>query len=709
MQVSLRKLLAKQELITLLQSLGQPMGAVAIEDSKGQCLLCWDPGTQSRESLTDSSADPSSYIPAVCWERHPIVVEEVTIGYVRGTSSATSLVSLLVFLVRQEAEKRRLANELLEKYQEIDLFYDISTKLTASLDFQEIAQLVLREVYDLVSATSAVILLRQGNADYMQLLAHVGNELGLPPMVPLAEGLIGTIVQAKKEEIVNQVASDPRPFEGCSTIQNLICVPLITKDHVMGAIVVATTTSTPYTAEDLKQLSIFASQTAVALEKALLHQQTRTAAAEAQAQAQQLHAALIDLQHAQAQLIQSEKMSSLGQLVAGVAHEINNPVNFIYGNLTHASEYAQDLLNLLMHYQRVLPHAPVEIQEEIEAIDLEFLMEDLPRLLTSMRVGADRILEIVRSLRNFSRLDEAEVKAVDIHEGIDSTLMILHNRTKPHGGHPGIQIVKHYGELPEVECYPGQLNQVFMNVLVNAIDALEEAFLTRQDSLSATSQPPALPTITIRTEVAMHSDTTPLPQASGLNLPDANSLDAQPPAQVTEKSTSSVIIRIADNGPGMTDEVKQRLFDPFFTTKEIGKGTGLGMAISHQIIVERHGGILKCRSQLGKGAEFWIQIPVKAVSSTNKPLADYRSPSAPLPHTATINTSMVGLMSKTDPEGYMTAQPTGLRSQELLSRHVDLIKRLTHQDVAPGLTSSNLYHLFRSHPILLKLYTTLLS
>ncbi len=687
MQVNLKKLLAKQELVAILQRIGGGMATyVVIEDADGLPLLSIGDGMVQSE-----------------YHRYPIALDDVTIGWVRGEPLSAELAPLLAYLVKQDAEKRGLATELLEKYQEIDLFYDISTKLTASLDFREIAQLVLQEVYNLVNATSGVILLRRENTDSLELLSQVGDDLGLPTVLNLGQGMIGGIVQAGREEIVNQIMMDPRQFEGDPAMQNLICVPLITKEQVMGAIVIASSTSTPYTAGDLKQLSIFASQTAVAIEKALLHQQTRAAAAEAQAQAQQLHAALVDLQHAQAQLIQSEKMSSLGQLVAGVAHEINNPVNFIYGNLSHASEYAQDLLSLLMHYQQVLPHATPEIQREVDAIDLEFLMEDLPRLLASMRVGADRILEIVKSLRNFSRLDEAEMKAVNIHEGIDSTLMILHSRTKPHGNYVGIQIIKHYSDLPVVECYPGQLNQVFMNILVNAIDALEESVILRSSSADGGDQGGEMPTITISTEL-MNSQ----PYGVGDSGQGAKN-DGQLP--------DWVVIRIADNGPGMTDEVKQRLFDPFFTTKEIGKGTGLGMAISHQIIVERHGGILKCRSQPGEGAEFWIQIPIKAVSLNNRLPMERRSP-APAPAPIQVAQSVVSssavpiadLATVTDADGYIHAEPVDLPSQELLSRHADLIKRLTHPTSSkPALTPEHLYRLFQSHPILLKIYTTLLT
>ncbi len=288
----------------------------------------------------------------------------------------------------------------------------------------------------------------------------------------------------------------------------------------------------------------------------------------------QLQQTLQELQHAQVQLIQTEKMSSLGQLVAGVAHEINNPVNFIYGNLMHLREYSHQLLSLINLYQQQNFNYNPEITSVINKIDLEFLMDDMPKVLSSMAVGTDRIREIVLTLRNFSRLDEAEIKPVDIHEGIDSTLLILQYRLKGKDKQQEIAIIKDYGDLPLVECYAGGLNQVFMNILSNAIDALYE---WEAECLKG--------------EVKKH----------------LNSIIVH--TQV--KNKECVIISIKDNGPGITDEVKTRLFDPFFTTKPVGKGTGLGLSISYQIIVDKHKGKIKCISVPDKGTEFVIEIPIK--------------------------------------------------------------------------------------------------
>ena len=309
-------------------------------------------------------------------------------------------------------------------------------------------------------------------------------------------------------------------------------------------------------------------------------------------QTRQLEQTLIELRQAQLQLVQSEKMSSLGQLVAGVAHEINNPVNFIYGNLTYATEYVQQLLQLLEVYQHQYPHLTPGMASALEQIDLEFVAVDLPKALASMRVGAERIRDIIKSLRSFSRLDEAEIKSVDIHEGIDSTLLILQSRLKANGNNSGIVVVKNYGQLPQVECYAGQLNQVFMNILTNAIDAIEEARNRR-----AASKGQANEALAAQIAACLASTITIHTQSSAAGW---------------------VTIRISDNGLGMPEAVRKQLFDPFFTTKAVGQGTGLGLSISHQIIVEKHHGTLECYSTLGKGTEFIITIPISLSAKAGK-------------------------------------------------------------------------------------------
>ncbi|NEO87291.1 MAG: PAS domain-containing protein [Spirulina sp. SIO3F2] len=315
--------------------------------------------------------------------------------------------------------------------------------------------------------------------------------------------------------------------------------------------------------EEVEFLEGIVAQVAIAINQADLLAQSQT-------RAQELEALLVKFQYTQTQLVQSEKMSSLGQMVAGVAHEINNPVGFIHGNLTHAHQYMEDLLGLCVLYQQHYPNPHPQIRDEIEAIDLEFLKADLPHLFQSMKVGTNRIGAIVKSLRTFSRLDEAALKDIDLHEGIDSTLMILQTRLRAQDWRPEIKVIKDYGDLPRVQCYAGQLNQVFMNILSNAIDALEE----RDRACTNTQRQANQSQICIQ----------------------------------TVKKTNQILIRISDNGDGMSEETQFRLFDPFFTTKEVGKGTGLGMAIAHQIITEKHGGTIECRSELGVGTTFTITL-----------------------------------------------------------------------------------------------------
>ena len=297
-------------------------------------------------------------------------------------------------------------------------------------------------------------------------------------------------------------------------------------------------------------------------------------------QTQQIEQTLLELQQTQAKLIQSEKMSSLGQVVAGIAHEINNPVNFIYGNIAPAGEYANNLLELADIYKQQYPNPLPIVKEKLLSVDLDFIREDLPKILSSMKTGADRIRNIVKSLRSFSRLDEAEMKLADLHEGIDSTLMMLQNRLNPKPDYPGIEIIKNYGNLLKVECYPGQLNQVFINIFNNAIDAFEEEH--EDPPLADSKTHPKILRISTRV------------------------LDGK-----------WVEIKIFNNGPGMTEAVVEQIFNPFFTTKPVGKGTGLGLSIGYQIITERHKGELQCISAPGQGTEFIIKIPISVTESFN--------------------------------------------------------------------------------------------
>ncbi len=341
-----------------------------------------------------------------------------------------------------------------------------------------------------------------------------------------------------------------------------------------------------YEIESLRQLAV---QLAIAIGQSTLFEQAqieiverrlaeealRQSEAREREKATELEAALRDLRSTQAQLVQNEKMVALGQMVAGVAHEINNPTSFIYGNVKYASDYTSELLRLVELYQQYYPQPAPAIQKELEALDLDFLKADFLKLLKSMKEGANRIREIVLSLRNFSRLDEAEMKAVDIHTGIDSTLLILQHRLKATSQRPAIQVIKEYSQLPEVECYAGQLNQVFMNILANAIDALDELHHP-------------------------HHPHHPHPQQPAIRIGTELLVDGE-----------RVAIRIYDSGAGIPEEIQIRIFDPFFTTKTVGSGTGLGLSISYKIVVEKHRGSLSCLSAPGEGTEFVIELPVR--------------------------------------------------------------------------------------------------
>ncbi|MDC0834456.1 AAA family ATPase [Geitlerinema sp. CS-897] len=356
--------------------------------------------------------------------------------------------------------------------------------------------------------------------------------------------------------------------------KSLLCAPIQGQGKLIGILYLENSlTAGAFTRDRLDVLMLLCAQAAISLENARLYENLKQSELHERERATQLRDSLQELQQAQLQLVQSEKMATLGQLVAGVAHEINNPVGFVDANLSHAQGYIEDIIGLLEMYREEFPDPGEDIDAEIEEIDLDFIVKDLPQILDSMKVGTERIRQISRSLRTFSRADTSAKVAVDLHEGIDSTLMILKPRLKFTKERPTIEVVKEYGDLPQIECYAGQLNQVFTNIIANAIDALDEA--SRDRSFEDLERHPNR--IVIRTEL--------------------------------DDTGDRVRICIRDNGPGMTEDVRQQIFDRMFTTKAVGKGTGLGLSISRQIVVEKHGGQLTCRSTLGEGTEFVIEIP----------------------------------------------------------------------------------------------------
>jgi PAS domain S-box-containing protein len=491
-------------------------------------------------------------------------------------------------------ERKQAEAALRRSYHRAELLKQITTEIRSSLDLQDIFQTTVTQVGQALKVNRCMIHLYQdGQPPSLPLVAEY-LEPGHPSMqhfeLPVTGNPHVERVLATDQAIASSdVYADPlleAPTNLCRAmgIKSLVGIRTSYQGEPNGVLGLHQCDSfRNWESSEIELLEAVAAQVGIALAQARLLEKEKTTAtqlaqqnlalqlseARERTKATELEQALLELQRTQAQLVQTEKMSSLGQLVAGVAHEINNPVCFIIGNINYACDYMQDLLGVLNLYRQYYPQPAEAIQAEVKKIDLDFLIKDFPKLLSSMKVGADRINQIVLSLRNFSRHDEAEMKSVDIHEGIDSTLMILQNRLKAQGGNPEITVIKDYGMLPLVECYAGQLNQVFMNLISNAIDALEEA---------TGKEPSLLPSIQIYTEA---------------------------------KGENQAVIHIKDNGAGMTEEVQQKLFNPFFTTKPMGKGTGLGLSISYQIIVEKHGGQLQCFSVPGQGTEFIIEIPIR--------------------------------------------------------------------------------------------------
>jgi PAS domain S-box-containing protein len=523
--------------------------------------------------------------------REPRQWQPLEIDLLKSLSTQLAIAIQQCQLYKQTQHQVHRAQALKRVIQTIRNSLDLTTIFATAVS--EIAQLLETDRADIMQYLPEQKLWR-----FVATYPHIPNVSN-----PLPENIVDEdneiAARLKRLEIVqindaSTCVDDANRDIPCSFSRAWLLVPLHFSGSVWGSLsLVRKAQPSSWKNSEIELACEVANQLAIALQQAELYEQSRTATAKALTQAQQLEQALSELQKAQAQLVQSEKMSSLGQLVAGVAHEINNPVTFVSANVVYVEEYIQDLLGLIKLYQQQYPNPTLDIQSAIDKIDLNFLVDDLPRLLCSMKVGADRICDIVSALRNFSRHAEAEIKAVDIHDGLDSTLMILQHRLRASGKNPGIEVIKEYGNLPKVECYAGQLNQVFMNLLTNAIDALEElvdsANTTENVGVSAVVEG-ALCDRTLQ----LTTDKTPLIRICTEVL-----------------DNEQVAIRIADNGLGMTEQVKARLFDPFFTTKPVGAGTGLGLSISYQIVVKKHGGQLHCFSERGQGTEFVIQIPLE--------------------------------------------------------------------------------------------------
>ena len=528
------------------------------------------------------------------------------------------------YLLHQEVQvmNANLERQVQERTAQLQKSLDFAKVLTrvrdqirSTLDLKTILQTIVREVRILLDTDRTVIYQfatgSQGEVVVEDVRGKWQSILGLKsPEECFSEASSCFYKDGKVRAIHDIYTSDLTPchrdfLESLQVKANLI-VPIGQNSQFWGLLIVHEC-SGPRIWQTAEQelLQHLADQAAIAIHQAELYQDSLNAAAADQAKAEQLAKALTELQNTQAQLIQTEKMSSLGQLVAGVAHEINNPVNFIYGNLSHANEYTKDLLCLVELYRQHTPNPNPEIIECEEAIDVNFLTEDLPKILDSMKVGVERIRQLVISLRNFSRLDRAEKDHVDIHEGIESTLLILQHRIKATSNRATIEIIKEYGNLPRVDCYVSSLNQVFMNLLGNAADAIEMRKIGLGTSLPGLVQSAAAINFSSQ-EVAVDSE--------NLNETNERSIPAVPypciriRTQLIDEKT--VGICIADNGHGIPKELISHIFNPFFTTKPVGRGTGLGLSISYQIVVEKHKGVLKCISIPGQGTEFWIEIPI---------------------------------------------------------------------------------------------------
>ena len=477
-------------------------------------------------------------------------------------------------LQKSEAKFRKLA-------EQETLLNQLASNIRESLDLDTILATTVQQIRALLQLDHCVFIwYTPESSPPVWAVKYESKNADLPSLLGLfpADATGSHAERIANLEIIRiddfETVTDPveREFFMSVGLKSLLSIPIQISGGKIGVISCTASSGVRcWSDEEVELLVAVGNQLAIAINQAELYTQSVNSVRIAQEQTKQLELALCELQQAQTQLIQAEKMSSLGQMVAGIAHEINNPVSFIFGNLTYTEEYIGSLMKLLQMYRDEYPEPAAAIQDEIDTLELDFLLHDLLKMLSSMQVGATRIRDIVRSLRNFSRLDESDMKKVNIDEGIDSTLMILEHRLKVQPvsvagkeyHRPAIQVVKEYGELPLVECYAGLLNQVFMNIIANAIDVLQE----------------------------------PLPNPGMIRIR-------------TEIEGDCVTIGISDNGTGMTDQVKQRIFDPFYTTKAIGSGTGMGLAISHSIIVEKHQGEIKCLSVVGKGTEFMIRIPI---------------------------------------------------------------------------------------------------
>ncbi|MEB3283287.1 MAG: GAF domain-containing protein [Lyngbya sp.] len=529
-------------------------------------------------------------------QAQPWTEAEISLAQALGSQFAMAIQQYLLYKEVQDLNIN-LEQQVQERTSQLQRTLDfakalerVTDQIRSTLDLRTTMLRIVREVRALIKTDRVLIYKLINDQEGEVIVEAVGEEISSVIGIKTPggcfpndcenryrKGEFGAIVDLYE---ANLPACYQEFLESVQVRANLV-VPIGTNQELWGLLIVHECNKPRnWQPEEIDLISQLADQVAIAITQAELYEKACIAAENEKAKAVQLSQTLEELRQTQTQLIQTEKMSGLGRLVAGIAHEINNPVSFIYGNLGYTSEYSDNLLYLLQLYQKYYPQPPAEIQDYIESIELEFMASDLPKIVSSMRIGADRIRQLVLSLRNFSRLDEAEIKAVDIHEGIDNTLMILQHRFRESSSFSEVQVIKNYGDIPPVECYASLLNQVFMNIISNGIDSLEEKLnqLNNKDLQASIYSPQ----IGIETSVI----------AEGTSL------------------NPWVKISITDNGLGIKPEHLPHIFDPFFTTKPIGKGTGLGLSISYQIIVDKHRGTLQCISQPEKTTEFIISIPI---------------------------------------------------------------------------------------------------
>lgn len=479
-------------------------------------------------------------------------------------------------LIRDISDRKRAERERQELLVRTQILNSISLKIRDSLDLDRIIESTVAAIFDELEVGFCCFGLskKENNKDYFYVLNERKDEdvpsfLGRYSLEDFPK--IYAALMEKRPYLINSIqtcddVSVKSLFQN-SPLQSYCAIPISISGGRLGGFHLGYTRETQeWEDDDIWLLQEIANQVAIAIQQADLYR-------EAQSKSEELSQAYRQLQDTQIQLLQAEKMSSLGQLVGGIAHEINNPVSFIYGNLDYAAEYSQGLIELCQRYSQAYPNPPEEISNYREAIDLEFIIDDFPKIITSMKYGATRIRDIVKSLRTFSRLDESSLKDVELHENLDSTLVLLRNRLHQDNSPQKIQVIKHYGNLPKVSCYSGLLNQVFMNLLMNAIDAIE----VKRKNLDSDQLEQYQGQVTLTTRLA---------------------------------SANTITITIADNGCGMSASTQEKIFNPFFTTKPVGTGTGMGLPTSYQIITQSHQGKLKCQSTLGEGTQFIIELPL---------------------------------------------------------------------------------------------------